>query len=184
MTDYLILVNSEHTFDKSFLNTIQLKRIRNVRNQDTFIESETYDAVIRLINRLKQDGLIFGIGGVFRTVEYQQEIMEKFTLEKGIDYALKYVAVPGLSEHHTGLAIDLLPFIDGKWHSDHATLFASADLYSQVHKYLPEFGFILRYPKEKENITGISYEPWHIRYVGVEAAMEITQKELCLEEYV
>ena len=81
-----------------------------------------------------------------------------------------YVAVPGYSEHHTGLALDLY--------------LESMDVWAKIHAKLPEFGFILRYPEGKEDITGYAYEPWHVRYVGMDTAEEITSRGITLEEYL
>lgn len=182
--DYLVLVNEDTPFDPAFLETIELVEIKNVRGQDTLIEKETWNACQQLTKALEKAGVQAGPGGVFRTVAYQQELMDRFTREKGPEYARKFVAIPGRSEHHTGLAVDLLPFIEGQWRSDHPSLFAAADIFAKIHPLLPEFGFILRYPAGKEQITKISYEPWHIRYVGKDAAREMTEKGLTLEEYV
>ena len=182
-TDYLVLVNRDTPFDPAFLDGIELIAVKNVRGREIRIEKKTYEAYLALVETLGKAGIKAGAGGVFRTVEYQRELMERFIREKGEEYAEKFVAVPGKSEHHTGLAIDLLPFIDGQWRSDHPSLFAAADIFAKIHPLLPEFGFILRYPAGKEEITKISYEPWHIRYVGKEAAREMTEKGLTLEEY-
>ncbi|MBQ1805909.1 MAG: M15 family metallopeptidase, partial [Oscillospiraceae bacterium] len=92
------------------------------------------------------------------------------TVKYGTDYVKAYVAVPGYSEHHTGLAIDLY--------------LESPDVWAKIHAKLADCGFILRYPQGKEAVTGYAYEPWHIRYVGVETAREITARGLALEEYL
>ena len=182
--DYLILVNRDHPFDKAFLDTIELISFSNIADEETLIEKKTNEAVLKLIDRMKEEGLTFGRGGVFRTVEYQQSIMDRFIQNKGLAYARRYVAEPGASEHHTGLAIDLIPFIDGAWRRKHEELFAATEQFAALHRILPEYGFILRYPEGKEDITKVSYEPWHIRYVGEEIAREITDKGLTLEEYL
>ncbi len=183
-TDYLVLVNKDVPFDPAFLDSIELLTVPNVRGEEIEIEKETWLALCELVAALKERGVIAGPGGVFRTVEYQQSIMDRFTREKGADYARKFVAIPGRSEHHTGLAVDLLPYIDGAYRSRHEELFAAGDIFAKVHPILPDFGFILRYPADKESVTGISYEPWHIRFVGKKAAREITERGLCLEEYL
>ena len=127
----------------------------------------------------------FQITTAYRSVEYQEELFQKRKKqdpsygEDPKNYPVK--VLPGkFSEHTTGLALDILSvsysqaddgFADtaeGKWLLEHAH----------------EFGFILRYPKEKEHITGVIYEPWHYRYVGKEAAKEIWEQGICLEEYL
>jgi D-alanyl-D-alanine carboxypeptidase len=100
----------------------------------------------------------------------------------GIDYAEEVVAMPGTSEHHTGQALDLVINVDGKWIEENEDSMKHLDIYKKIHKVLKHFGFILRYPEGKEDITGYPYEPWHIRYVGEDIAMNIG--DLTLEEYL
>lgn len=116
----------------------------------------------------------------FRSYNYQKKIYNSSVEANGEEYAQRYSAKPGHSEHQTGLAFDLggqmkywleLEFEDteeGIWLSENA------------HR----FGFILRYPKDKEHITGYAYEPWHFRYVGEDHASKIYEKEITLEEYL
>lgn len=122
---------------------------------------------------------IFAVSG-YRSYERQSQIFAYEVSLVGEEAAAQVVAVPGFSEHQTGLAMDISSrtvglalvedfgeTVEGKWLADNA------------HK----FGFILRYPKGKEDITGYSYEPWHFRYVGEEAANIIYEKQITLEEY-
>ena len=92
----------------------------------------------------------------------------------------RYVAKPGYSEHQTGLALDLTLY-DAR-----GTIVADddADAYEKLSPHFHKFGFILRYPAGKEDVTGYLFEPWHIRYVGTEIAREIYESGLRLEEYV
>ncbi len=117
----------------------------------------------------------------YRTVADQQSIWDKNVQESGEEYARNYVASPGHSEHHTGMAIDFSFFrpADG----------ASIPVAEYEHgiwltEHCAEYGFILRYPDHKVDITRISYEPWHFRYVGAPHAAVITKADLCFEEYV
>jgi LAS superfamily LD-carboxypeptidase LdcB len=96
----------------------------------------------------------------------------------------QYVAVPGYSEHHTGLAVDICLVVDGKIIDDHDEMIAQKEIFAQIHPLLAEYGFILRYPQGRENITGYSYEPWHFRYVGIETAKKISGAGLVMEEYM
>ena len=73
---------------------------------------------------------------------------------------------------------------DGEAINDNDTMLAETELFKKVHELIPEYGFILRYPEGKESITGYAYEPWHLRYVGVDVAKEITEKDITLEEYL
>lgn len=121
-----------------------------------------------------------GVSG-YRSYARQQEIFNWNAQQQGLEEANKTSAIPGQSEHQTGLAMDVSsPSVgyalveefgetkEGKWLAEHA----------------PRYGFIIRYPKGKEAITGYSYEPWHLRYVGVKAAQEISEAGLTLEEYL
>ncbi|MEG0340419.1 MAG: M15 family metallopeptidase, partial [Oscillospiraceae bacterium] len=93
------------------------------------------------------------------------------------------VARPGTSEHNLGLAADI---VSENWYSHHNDLTAEFDKtkeYDWLAAHAQDYGFILRYPKGKESITGISYEPWHYRYVGINAAKKIKSESLTLEEY-
>lgn len=89
--------------------------------------------------------------------------------------ASEWVAAPGTSEHQLGIAVDI---------NADKTKSTNDEVYTWLAEHAREYGFILRYPKDKENVTGTGYEPWHYRYVGKEAAKEIWQEGCCLEEYV
>ena len=97
----------------------------------------------------------------------------------------QYVAVPGFSEHHTGLALDLYLIIDGKDVVLNEDMVQYPEIWEKIHAKLADHGFILRYLEGKEDITGYSYEPWHIRYIDDPAvAKEIMDEGITLEEYL
>ena len=114
------------------------------------------------------------------TAEVNKWVSRGLKKEEAQEKAGTIVAVPGTSEHHLGLAVDLVS-------SEHIQLDQDAEK-TKGYKWLVEnchkYGFILRYPNGSTDITGIIYEPWHFRYVGVEAATEIMEKEITLEEYL
>ncbi len=115
----------------------------------------------------------------YRTYEYQQEILD-FRIERdGREEALKYVALPGESEHHTALAFDMSVYKDGV-----NTYIADEPDYLPIYENAHKYGFILRYPENKVDVTGIAYEAWHFRYVGEPHAKYIYENGLCLEEYI
>lgn len=117
----------------------------------------------------------------FRTYEYQKGLYNNYVARDGKEKADKYSAQPGYSEHQTGLAFDIGGEEQKYWVNDSFADTAEAGWLSEnAHKY----GFILRYPKGKTDITGYKYEPWHFRYVGVEHATEIYENDLTLEEYL
>lgn len=111
----------------------------------------------------------------FRSYSRQQTLYNNYVARDGQALADTYSARPGHSEHQTGLAFDV-----GKLDDNYGSTPAGIWLKENCHKY----GFILRYPKEKESITGYQYEPWHIRYVGVEHATKIMNQNITLEEYL
>ena len=119
----------------------------------------------------------------YRTSQRQQEIMDKyiasfesqgFSHSNAVEKAHSIVALPGTSEHELGLALDIID----EYNAD------STKLWQWLRENCWKYGFILRYPADKVEITGIDYEPWHFRYVGVPTAEEIMKDGLCLEEYL
>ena len=163
--NYLILVNKKNLINKDFIKTVKLKTVSTVYpNEDTQVEIVALNAFEKLKTYLEKKGIKIGIDSSFRSVEEQQNIMDKFIKNYGKDYAKRTVAIPGTSEHHTGLAIDIVPFINGKWITENEDMMKETEIFKVIHKSLAKYGFILRYPKGKETITGYSYEPWHILY--------------------
>ena len=117
------------------------------------------------------------IVSAYRDYEYQSKLFQEYVQEKGLNYALNCSAKPGHSEHQTGLAIDVMG------ENGDYNLFEQTKEFEWMKDHAHEFGFILRYPKGKEKITGFKYEPWHYRYVGIELASTIFEKKMTLEEY-
>lgn len=181
---YKVLVNKEHKIKENYLSKIELITIKNIDNEDIQIEKETYNAYQKLEKFLKTKNIIIGISSAYRSKEYQQEIYDDFVKEYGKDYADKFVAPVGCSEHHTGLAIDINIKVNGAWPKDNYELMKQENMFKTIHKYLSTYGFILRYPDEKEDITGYPYEPWHIRYTGEIVAKIIESNNYTLEEYL
>jgi D-alanyl-D-alanine carboxypeptidase len=106
-------------------------------------------------------------------------------IKYGEEYTKNTVAVPGYSEHHTGLALDLYFILDGTTVYYNEDLVRYPEVWAKIHAKLADYGFILRYLEGKEDITGYSYEPWHIRYIDdVALAKEITARGITLEEYI
>ena len=121
------------------------------------------------------EGLNIYIGSGFRSYDYQVKIYNSMVKAYGKEYADRVSARPGHSEHQTGLAFDLNS-IDQS--------FADTKESAWVHAHAHEYGFIIRYPKGKESITGYNYEPWHLRYLGLENAQKVYNSGLTLEEYL
>ena len=185
--DYLVLVNKEHKLPDDWEENLQLasepdfQEIGEVHQ----VEVGAMDSFHALRDDLLQDGVDIELDSCYRSVDEQIELWDYFTEQFGEEYTKKYVAIPGYSEHHTGLAIDICLVKDGKVIDDNDEMIAEREIFAKIHEKLPKYGFILRYPEGKEQITGYGYEPWHFRYVGSpEIAKKITQSGLTLEEYL
>ncbi len=182
---YITLINKTHSLPEDWLARVELISVLNDRNQEFRIEKETFDHYRALKEKLFGDeGIQIDLDSVYRSLESQQQIWDEFMAQFGEAYCRSYAAVPGYSEHHTGLAIDICLIQDGRVIDDNDEMMDKEAIFARVHEYLPAFGFILRYPKGKEAITGYSFEPWHLRYVGVTAATEMARRNLTLEEYL
>ncbi len=142
-----------------------------------------------MIEAAREDGIELKVLSAYRTVSYQKKLFErniKSRMEKyGWDYDTAYadvlinIALPGTSEHNAGLAVDIVTEDD--WDTYEA--FDQTKEYDWLQEHAAEFGFILRYLKDKTDVTGYIYEPWHYRYIGVEYAADVRDSGLCLEEY-
>lgn len=179
--EMVLLVNKDHLFDERYLDTIEMVEYENYKEQTIYVERETYEHFMALQAHLRVDGIIIDIDDAYRSLESQENLFLKFMKKYGIDYAEEIVAMPGTSEHHTGLAIDISIQKDGEWIEDNDDLLKEEEIFKIIHRDLKYFGFVLRYPKGKEDITGYPYEPWHLRYIGKDAEKI---GNLTLEEYV
>ena len=192
MIDYMVLVNQSNQLPDGWEEALETTTITNSVGDEVYVESKAYEAYCKLKEAVEKDLEGYDKGEVrleldsaYRSVAAQQKIVDEFTEKYGEDYVRKYVAVPGYSEHHTGLALDLYFTIDGKDVYENEDLVQYPDIWEAVHARLPEFGFILRFPDYGEAITGYAYEPWHIRYLdSPEIAKEITDRKITLEEYL
>ncbi len=171
-SSYLTLVNKHFYLDKEatpLLVSLQEYPILCTK-KDIMIQKQVLIAYLEMIDTLELSRLYVFSG--FRDYMRQEEIYEHATHPD-------YCALPGFSEHQTGLCLDLSTLEHGL--TDH---FAYTKEYQLLINHAFEFGFILRYPKGKENITGYPYEPWHFRYVGKNIAGDIMKNDLTLEEYL
>ena len=184
----LVLVNATHAYsfpeDEQLVNLYEEGMGEHVKlaSSDIRLRPEAMNALRDLSDAFyEQSGsreLLIASG--YRSYDEQVEIYSSRVDSKGIDYAKKYVAMPGCSEHHTGLCFDLSVYTDEgiAMHLD------DSEDYAYVIEHCADFGLVRRYDESKTAITGISGEDWHFRYVGVPHALYMTEKELCLEEYL
>ncbi|MFB9327535.1 D-alanyl-D-alanine carboxypeptidase family protein [Paenibacillus aurantiacus] len=139
------------------------------------------DALEKLFAAAKKDGIKLAAVSGYRSYATQKAIFDRNQAIKGADVANRTSALPGQSEHQTGLAMDISSASAG--YALEAS-FGDTKEGKWLAKHAPEYGFIIRYGKGMEKLTGYSYEPWHVRYVGVYIAKEITNKHLTLEQYL
>jgi D-alanyl-D-alanine carboxypeptidase len=147
------------------------------------VDKRIYPALRQMFDAARGDGVYPVVVSGYRTAEEQQRLWEEkiaaceaggSSRQEAMAEAAGWVAVPGTSEHQLGLAVDINA--DGiHW--------TGGDVYGWLAENAHKYGFILRYPPDKTGITGINYEPWHYRYVGVPYATEIYNQGICLEEY-
>ena len=143
------------------------------------LEEETYNNYLRLKDNLLERGYYISIRSGYRTFEESEKIYNSYITKHGLEYAKKYVAAPGVSEHNVGIAFDFI--ISTNKNATQTNYESDEYFYLENIAYL--YGFIIRYPKDKETITGYSYEPWHLRYVGKDLAKYLKKNNLTLEEY-
>ena len=185
--DYLVLVNKYSQLPDDWEKNVELVSAKNAWNEDIKLEKETYKQYKKLEKDLKKDGVTIVLDSVYRSVKEQQDLWDRWSKdpEKGIEYAKKYAAVPGYSEHHTGLAVDIVIKKDGKLIEENEDMIEEREIFKKIHKKLSKYGFILRYLEGRDDITGYTYEPWHLRYIGSEKiAKEIMDKDITFEEYL
>ena len=182
----LILVNYkyEYVFPKEDILVSMFDKSANysVSTTETYIQKEALDSFSSLINDLYEysgcDDVI--VVSAYRSVEKQKEIYQDRLDRYGSEYAAAYVADPGFSEHHTGLAMDLSIYADNGMTYD-------IENYSECEWFMQNYqnyGYILRYPDDKAGITSINYESWHYRYVGLPHSLIMATQNYCLEEYI
>lgn len=179
----MVLVNGDHPMEEGYVP--QLKELE----EGLSLDARIIDAAKDMLSDAKKAGLHIDICSAYRSVERQEQVFGESMKERvkdGMSYWDAFnetslnVAIPGTSEHALGLALDLISNQYTELDERQETTAEAKWLKENCHKY----GFILRYPPEKTNITGIIYEPWHYRYVGVEDATEIMKLGITLEEYL
>ena len=175
----LILVDAEHSVPSDW--EVTLVDLRGGEQVDRRI----IDPLQEMFDACRADGLLPIVYSGYRSQETQQSIYDRnlagnladgYSLEEAKALTRQWVALPGTSEHQLGLAVDI-DSEDPDQCSDEA-------VWAWLWEHCAEYGFILRYPADKTDITGIGYEPWHFRYVGKEAAQSIMSEGITLEEYL
>ena len=175
----LILVDAEHSVPSDW--EVTLVDLRGGEQVDRRI----IDPLQAMFDACRADGLLPIVYSGYRSKETQQSIYDRnlarnladgYSSEEAEALTRQWVAVPGTSEHQLGLAVDI--------DSENPDKCSDEAVWEWLLEHCAEYGFILRYPADKTDITGIGYEPWHFRYVGKEAAQTIMSEHITLEEYL
>ncbi len=183
----LILINKQHSIPDGYEEEVPLGNISTMKGI-MHCDERIIDDLLDMIQAAKDDGVTLAICSPYRDLQYQERLFNRKIrkyMKRGLSYMEAYqlasqaVTVPNASEHQIGLALDIVTDTYVALNEGFAKTAAGKWLAENSCKY----GFILRYPKGKEDITGIEYEPWHFRYVGAEAATLITEQGITLEEF-
>ena len=179
----LLLVNPWNPLPEGY--TVNLKRMTN----GLYVDERIYDDLSAMLGACWDAGLHPVVCSTYRTQATQKRLHQNkiyrllaagYRWNDAVTEAARWVAVPGTSEHQTGMALDIVSYsYQQLTHQQEQT---TEQQWFMEHCW--DYGFILRYPKDKCDVTGIGYEPWHYRYVGREAAAAIRASGLCLEEYL
>lgn len=173
----LIVVNRWNELPEDY--EVELTELSNGQ----MVDSRIYPYLQEMFDAARTEDVYPVVREGYRTAEEQQEILDDkiqsyinqgYSQVKAERTAKEWVALPGTSEHQLGIAVDI--------NADKSKC-SNEDVYGWLAENAYKYGFVLRYPPGKQKITGTSYEPWHYRYVGEEAAKEIYERGICLEEY-
>ncbi len=183
--DILVLVNKTRYLDADYkpsdLVVPNVKFSFDGEHEKKNMRKEAAEALEEFFGQAHEEGIyIFALSG-YRSYNTQKWLFENRANKVGEEEANKLIARPGESEHQTGLAMDIT---SQSVQFDLKTKFGETEEGEWVRDNAHKFGFIIRFAKDKEGITGYNYEPWHIRYVGKEAAKDIYDKGIALEEYL
>lgn len=175
--EHLVLVNKYHQLPADYTppNLVNMDRsYTSADGKEYLLNSTAYQQYVQMADAAWAEGISMRVVSAYRTESYQRGLYNRKVRINGTAVAERYSARPGFSEHQTGLAVD----INSTYVSFDRT---AAFFWLQEHAH--EYGYILRYPKDKEWLTGYAYEPWHYRYVGTDAAKIIFEEGITYEEY-
>ncbi len=179
-----VLVNKQNKLPESYqpddLVDPNIPFIFAGKSEKRKMRAEAAAAIEDLFAGALKDGVkLLGVSA-YRPYSKQKALFQQYVRQDGVEAAKTYSALPGTSEHETGLAIDVTGG-DGKCAAEDC--FSGSKEAKWIEAHAAEYGFIIRYPKGKEAITGYQYEPWHLRYVGKKIAADIMSRGITLEEY-
>ena len=172
-----VLVNKFYYLDKNYVPDNLEEIDTNYSVAGKYLVNVARISFECLAKKANEEGFTIRAVSTYRSYSYQENLYNNYVAQDGVNNADKYSARAGFSEHQTGLAVDVDNRVSG------FNEFESTKEYEWMRENAHKYGFILRYPKDKEYITGYIYEPWHYRYVGVEIATFIHKNNLTFEEY-
>ncbi|MDL2318383.1 M15 family metallopeptidase [Eubacteriales bacterium OttesenSCG-928-A19] len=183
--DVMRLVNVDSQLDSEYppqdsLHELVEASVKKSKNVEMKVRTIADEALVRMFEAASADGMSLLLHSAYRS-HYTQAVMHENRVKRiGKDDGV--VQKPGASDHQTGLGFDV---VNPTWAKEErlTTKFAETAEAQWMAEHCPEYGFIIRYPEGRTDITGIMYEPWHLRYVGVEVATYMTERELTLEEF-
>lgn len=176
----LQLVNKYYALPSDYEPSDLISVSSSGENGTVYMRKEAADAFEKLVQASLEQGFILNACSAYRSYSYQEGLYNDGVTNYGQEYADAYWTRPGSSEHQTGLSVDI------RMDNDTSDLDAVRNhpSYSWLLEHMHEYGFILRYPDDKEEYTLIAPESWHLRYVGIDAATRIHENQWCLEEYL
>lgn len=180
---YLIVANKKHRLPEGYEPADLTHPNVETRYGDWQMRKEASDAIEKMFAAAAQDGVSLVLGSGYRSEALQEYFYNGYVANRGKEYADTISSRPGYSDHQTGLATDLCGNSDPN--TDLSQTFENTPEGIWLRDHAHEYGFIMRYPKGKDEITGYAYEPWHFRYIGVEYATKIYNKDVfyTFEEY-
>ena len=173
----LMLVNKFNYLDESYAPDDIVKVSMQFAYGDNEIKKEVYEKFRSMYNDAKKEGLYLIITSSYRDYNFQKELWDSYANQKGDEWADSVSARAGYSEHQTGYTLDIVTY------KANMSSFEKTDEFKWLQDNAYKYGFILRYPKDKEDITGYSYESWHYRYVGKDVATKIKKLGITFDEY-
>jgi len=174
----LMLTNKFYYLEDTYNSDNMVKvSVQHSYGNDQMLTRETYSAFIEMFKAAKKEDLTLIINSSYRSYEDQKEIYEYYKSLKGESSADKIAARSGHSEHQTGMSVDIQTY------GSNIDTFEEFDEFKWLQENAHKYGFILRYPKGKEYLTGYEYESWHYRYVGVDVATYIHENNITFDEY-
>lgn len=173
----LMLVNKFNYLDENYAPDDIVKVSMQFAYGDNEIKKEVYEKFRSMYNGAKKEGLYLIITSSYRDYNFQKELWDSYANQKGDEWADSVSARAGYSEHQTGYTLDIVTY------NANMSSFETTDEFKWLQDNAYKYGFILRYPKDKEDITGYSYESWHYRYVGKDVATKIKKLGITFDEY-